>query len=249
MGIEELIKALGLEGEAAEKLRTFVTDRDKASKTKLDKVTEKLTAAETEKKMAEAEKQKLMGLAKKIGFDVTAEDFDSAVDAAIEDLKKASGNPTPEELSKLKKEISTLRKDHEKLSEEKTKADQMYGDIKGKYHGGLIKSALQNELAKANVNSPDFYAEALSGKVRVNDDDTLTYIGKDGAEMEIADGVAVLVKDHPDFVANTQNGGVGSAKGNGANGAKNGIDPLIQKMIDGNKTSGEASKTLDSFFN
>lgn len=250
MGIEELIKALGLEKDAAEKLRTFITDRDKTNKGKLDKVNEKLAAMEKEKKAAESAKEKFANLAKKLGFDADAEDLDDAVDAALEEFKKTAGNPTPEEIAKLKKELNTAKKEAEKLLSEKTGAEQKYSEIREKYQNGLIRQALHKALVEANVKDPDFFSEALMAKVKVGDEDeALTFIGNGGAELEIGDGIAEFAKAHPDFIASGQKGGMGTGPGNGApNNGKNGVNPIIQELIDHNKSSGDAGKALDDFF-
>lgn len=249
MGIEELIKALSLEGEAADKLRTFFTEREKTAKAKLDKATDKLTALEAEKKAAEAAGEKFTALAKKLGIDTEAEDLDAAVDAALEEVKKAAGNPTPQEIAKLKKELGSAKKEAERLLAEKTQAEGKYGELRGKYQGGLIRQALHKALTEAGVSDPDFLSEALMAKVKVSEeDDTLTYIGKDGAEMEIGDGVAEFTKAHPNFVVNAQRPGAGTLPG-AQGGSKGGVNPLVQKLIENNQAAGESGKALDTFFN
>lgn len=242
MGIEELINNLGIDGENAEALRKFISEREKKAKDKLDKVEEKLKTVQKEKESFDGLKSKYENVAKKIGFDIETEDFDAAVDIAIEELKKAAGNPTPDEIAKIKKEINTLRKQNETVISEKAEAEKKYDEVLTKYQGGMIRQALLKALSEANIKDPAFIAEALSGKVKVNEDDTLSFIGNDGAEMEISDGVAEFAKVHPDFISHEQLGGAGSL---GAKGTvdKDGVPSVVKNILEGRKQQNTNNKS------
>lgn len=133
MTVEELIKALGLEAENAEKLKTFVETQSKASQAKITKLTGEVKQLKADKLAAQSVQEHLEAIADAFSVDIEAEDFDASIDAAKEELLRGKeGAESAQEAAQLKRDFAKLQRDHKKLQTTYETMEKSLGEERGR---------------------------------------------------------------------------------------------------------------------
>jgi hypothetical protein len=148
-----------------------------------------------------------------------AEDFDlddaleAYLDKALEGKGKGKDSP---EFIEMQKTLKALQKSVDKLTAENTEFKTAAETERGKRHGALKENALIKSLEENKAVKSGFLAKSLLDKVRIDDadgKDSLVFVGDDGEETTIAEGIKAFLAANPEFVANGQHGGAGTSGG------------------------------------
>lgn len=249
MDFEELLKFLGLAAtdEKAVKLKSLIDAAAAKQEKKIKTLTDKNAKLEESIKASGELKDKFDALVDRLEIDGEAEDFDAAVEAALENLSKSKDTPD-EDVVQLKKELNKLKRDHAKEVAAKEELSGNLNDIKAKYQNGLVARALQAELVKGNAISPDMMVKLLKDQVKVGDDDSLIYINDNGDELEVAEGVAEFLKGHTEFVKSNGKPGAGTNLGADGNLGNNNVPEVVQNIIKGKTDTTSADTILSKYF-
>jgi hypothetical protein len=217
---EAIAKLMGLDGgeELAAAVQAEITKKNNEAKNLRDK------AKEADKQLKEAKTQR-KELLETIGVDeetAASEDFDldNALEAYTNKLLEGKGKAKDSpEFIELQKQVKNLNKSIDKLTTENTEFKSAAETEKGKRHGSLKENALIKSLEDAKAVKPGFLAKSLLSQVRIDEvdgKDVLVYVGDDGEELSVKDGIAAFLTANPELVANSQNGGGGT---NGSGGS------------------------------
>lgn len=249
MDIEAIIKLLGLEGDEAEKLRVKLT----AEQTKFDKKVEQLNGSITKLKEDIKTKgsdndtatERLTSVLELLDVDADSEDFDTAVQDAIESIRTEAGKATPEDIKKLQRELTKAERANAKLKKEHEEVTKTLEDEKGRRQNEVKRREIVKVMKENNIINPEELADLFILKAKVNDDDSLTILDSDGTELAIADAISDWAESHTEFVDSNQAGGAGGGTGGGAGGVAE--QSLLKEIIDGQQKS-NTSEDLNKFF-
>lgn len=252
MTLEELIAALGLDETNAAVLKKFVEDKDATATKKYGTLDKKLKDALKSKENTDRLNEIIQSF--KDLFEVEFED-DAEIDAietVIEEAKKKletppkDGDDSAAELTKLKRDFAKLERE---LKREQTKAetlDQSLTEERTKRHTSMKMQALQSELLKSNIKKPELLQKLFLNDIKVNDDDSLSFINGD-EELTIAEAIQAWAKDNPEFVDCNQKPGAGG-QGGGA-GGQGKINPIVEGLIKNNTNNDKDSgEILNKYF-
>ena len=236
MGIEELIKALGLDEANAAVLRKFVAEKDgEILKKTTDLTVLKAKNKGDSSKVKELE-QKLEAVYDTLGIDEDTEDIEEAIESA---LKGKSNDPAlQKQINKLKTKIADQEKDfNAKFTEERNKR-----------FDNMKRSALLEALSANDADDPNLLVDMLLNKIVVNEDDeSMTF--NDDKNSKIGDYVKEFLTAHPKLVTNNQNSGAGSLFNGSAKGGKSEETDFAKKLAESNNANSEsATKALESYF-
>jgi hypothetical protein len=102
-----------------------------------------------------------------------------------------------------------------KATEAQVASEKTATEERGKRQTSERNRALLAALTEHKAIKPDQLLKILADKVKVNDDDSLTFLKDDGEEIDIKTGVKGWLDANPEFVFNAQNPGAGGGAGGG----------------------------------
>ena len=224
MKIEELLKALGLDGEdateKAEILKKEYADKQKelneASK-KAKELEEAQTKLTEDFNNAKAASDKFDIVVKAYGLDLEAEDFDKMLDDVKDRfVKDNGGNVSSEEMKTLTRDLTKAKRELEKANGKiKELTEQLVAEQTQRINAAK-RDVIHKALVANNVIKPDMMIDMFFGKVTA-DQDGKTFTMKDAAgnEISVNDGIMDWAKDNKEFVKEDVRGGLGSGGGTG----------------------------------
>lgn len=253
MTLEELIKALGLEGEENKEKAATITKEFNAITKLLNTANKKVKTLEDEQAKLKETSEKFDIVSKAFDLNLETEDFDKMLDDVKDKLvKEAGGGTTPEEIKILKRDFTKAQRELEKANTTvKELSDQLESE-KTQRINAVKRDAIQKALVSNRIIKPEQMIDLFFGKVDVDKDgSTLTMKDAAGNEISVVDGIADWAKANPEFVQKETRGGAGS--GSGANGGKkddSGVDDFVKAMIadkNGQGGNGETKSLGDMF--
>ena len=251
MNLEELVKSLGLEGdEHKEKVAILKKEYNATQKAlhKLEDENAKLNETVTADK---AVADKLNIVVNAFGLDLKAKDFDENIESAKDKLiKEAGGGTTPEEIKELKRNLTKANRSIDESNKTIQELTTQLEAEKTMRINGVKRSTLRKELTKNNIIKSDMFVDTFFSKVKVDEDGkTCTITGDDGTELSVADYIADWAADNPEFVSQTQKGGMGSNGGSNGSSDPNAISPFMQTLIKNKQSAGtNGGKSLSDLF-
>lgn len=164
-----------------------------------------------------------------------AENLDEAVTSLKTSLDaiEASGSKPNEIGTKL----ATLMKQVETLTQTVTEKEKLTAAEKEKRIAAVRTAKTVEALTAAKAVAPSELAKILAGNVQIKEDDSIVFVGSDGKELPLNDGIAGYLKANPVFVANSAAPGAGGGSG----GAPNDKDPdkmSMEEYIEWRKAGG-----------
>lgn len=102
-----------------------------------------------------------------------------------------------------------------KISDDKSTFEKAASVEKGKRQEVLRDSAIQKALVAGKAVKPDRLAKMLTGSIKISDDDSMVFVGDDGTEVTVEEGVKSFLTDNPEFVVNSQQPGAGGGGSGG----------------------------------
>ena len=253
MTLEELIKALCLEGEENKEKVATITKEFNAITKLLNTANKKVKTLEDEQAKLKETSEKFDIVSKAFDLNLETEDFDKMLDDVKDKLvKEAGGGTTPEEIKILKRDFTKAQRELEKANTTvKELSDQLESE-KTQRINAVKRDAIQKALVSNRIIKPEQMIDLFFGKVDVDKDgSTLTMKDAAGNEISVVDGIADWAKANPEFVQKETRGGAGS--GSGANGGKkddSGVDDFVKDMIadkNGQGGNGETKSLGDMF--
>lgn len=245
---EELLAALAKTPEGqklVDAAKEIMAGKDTEIKTKGKEVTTAKTAqkkAETELKTAT---ERLTTVLETFEIDGEAEDLEEAIEAAKAKLQAAKdGAAAAPEVAQLQKDLSKMQREFKKLQTTNTENEKLLGEERSKRHAGMKSQALLAALTENKAIKPDKLVKLLQDNVKIGDDDSLTFVGEDGVEIDVKEGVKTWLTGNPEFVINNQNPGGGS--GGGAAGDDKG--GFAKAILDSGKTSERMQQAESHYF-
>lgn len=222
MTLEQLLEALGKLPEGskfAEALKALIAAKEaELGQQKAQFKTLTKTLKDTEDKL-KATTSRLEQFHDYTGIADDVEDLETALADLKAQAEKNGGKNTPE-IAQLQRDNAKLQRELKKNTESLATFEKLANEERGKRQTSERNRALLAALTEHKAVKPDQLLKILADKVKVNDDDSLTFTKDDGEEIEVAIGVKAWLDANPEFVENAQNRGAGG--GNGANGGKNG---------------------------
>lgn len=257
MTIEELTKALGLEGEDFKDKVKILSQEFKAKEKEFNELSKKLKDLEKDNETLKASADtnnpivdKFNIAAKAFGFDLEAEDFDKMLDDIKDRLSKEGSNGvTPEDVKQMKRDLTKANRDLEKANSNVKELTEQLETEKSIRITSLKRSALKKELEAVNALNPEMFVDLFLNKVEVDKDGSiLTMKDAAGNDISVADGIADWAKENTDLVKKTVRGGAGSG-GNG-NKDNNEVSDFVKSMIANNSPSSDSTggKSLAEMF-
>lgn len=222
MTLEELLKALEAQengadmAEVVKGLQSEVTKKNNEARN----LRERAKAAES---ALEASKGELGKVLSKLELDPKdGEDIEDILDGFLSRYKGVSGSDGKDgkELAELKADMQRMKRELDKVQKAKEQSEQAAAAEREKRIRTEKGRKLTDALTAEKAISPSKLVKLLEDSVKVLDDDSMIFIGDDGAEVELKEGVAAFLKSNPEFVANTQAPGSGSNKVGSAEGQK-----------------------------
>lgn len=244
MTLEELLKAL----EAAENgsemtevvkgLQAEITKKNNEAKN----LRERLKASETD---SAALKGRFEKVASHIGLNLEEGiELEEAL-AKFDEARKGSPSGDPKELVELRSDIQRMKRELEKIQKEKDKAAEIAVQERDRRIKTDRDRKLSEALSSAKAISPNKLVRLLADNVKILDDDSMVFIGEDGEELDLKEGVTAFLKDNPEFVMNDQRAGGGSGGGgDGGRGktySKAEIEAMTPEQINANWDKVQAS--------
>ena len=256
MTIEELVKALGLEGdEHKDKVATH-TKEFKAKESEANGLNKKIKELEeTNTKLKEdannskAIVDKFNIVTKAFELDNEAEDFDKMLDDVKDKLSKSTGGASEEELKQLRRDLTKAHRELEKSNTSFKELSEKYEAEKNERINNFKRSVIKKELEAVNALDPDMFVDLFMNKVSVDEDGkTLSMKDAAGNDISVKDGVADWAKANTKLVKADVKGGAGSG-GNG-NGGNDGVSDFVKIMIANNHNGGNPAgdKSLADMF-
>lgn len=217
MTLEQLLEALGKLPEGsrfAEAIKALIAAKESevASKGNQYKTLAK-TLKETEDKL-KASTERLAKFYDHTGIDEGAEDIEASLAEYTKGLTKEGGQAAPE-IAQLQKDITKLQKDLKKATEGQSAFEKLAGEERTKRQNSERNRSLLAALTEHKAIKPDQLLKILADKVKINDDDTLSFLKEDGEEIEVSAGVKAWLDANPEFSINSQNAGAGGGGGGG----------------------------------
>ena len=173
------------------------------------------TEAGTHRVKAKEASDRLASLAKRVGVDPGAEDFE----AALEAIKKPVDGGT------LKSQIATLTKTVEKLTSDKTQEIAKRRSVQS-------RQSVLEALQKANALAPEDIASLVLPNAVVGEDDQVQWKNPDGTMGSVEDGVKAWLTGKPYFVKSNQQQGPGGPK---IPGVPPGVATITRSQYDQNR--------------
>nr|DAF57503.1 MAG TPA: nuclear pore complex protein [Myoviridae sp. ctqfO1] len=253
MTLEELIKALGLEGEENKEKVATITKEFNAITKLLNTANKKVKTLEDEQAKLKETSEKFDIVSKAFDLNLETEDFDKMLDDVKDKLvKEAGGGTTPEEIKILKRDFTKAQRELEKANTTVRELSDQLESEKTQRINAVKRDAIQKALVSNRIIKPEQMIDLFFGKVDVDKDgSTLTMKDAAGNEISVVDGIADWAKANPEFVQKETRGGAGS--GSGANGGKkddSGVDDFVKAMIadkKGQSGNGETKSLGDMF--
>lgn len=256
MTIEELVKALGLEGEEhSDKVKTLTAEWKAKEKefNELSKKAKELEENNTKlKEDAETNKSiidKFNIVSKAFSLDNEAEDFDKMLDDVKDKLSKSTGGASEEELKQLRRDLTKANRELEKSNTSFKELSEKYEAEKNERINNFKRSVIKKELEDVNALDPDMFVDLFMSKVLVDEDGkTLSMKDAAGNDISVKDGIADWAKANTKLVKADVKGGAGSG-GNG-NGGNDGVSDFVKTMIANNHNNGNPAgdKSLADMF-
>lgn len=257
MTIEELLKALDLEGEDSKEKADILKKEFKDKENEFNEVSKKLKEAEksVEKLTGDAEKNnpivdKFNIVATSFGLDLEAEDFDKMLDEVKDKLAKDAGNGvTPEEVKQLKRDLTKANRELEKSQASLKEVTEQFEAEKATRITAMKRDVIKKELEAVNALNPGMFVDLFLGKVEVDKDGkTLTMKDAAGNDISVADGIADWAKENTDLVKKSVRGGMGSGGSTGT--GSDGVSDFVKNMIAerANNTAAGGDKPLSELF-
>lgn len=220
MTLEELLAALAKLPEGskfAEALKAIIAAKEaelgqRATQFK----TLTTTLRETEAKLKKVT-ERLERFHDHTGIADDVEDLEAALvelKAKEEEMLKTGGKGAPE-IAQLQKDIAKLQRDLKKATESQAASEKIATEERTKRQTSERNRALLSALTENKAIKPDQLLKILADKIKVNDDETLTYLKDDGEEVDVKSGVKSWLDANPEFVFNPQNAGAGGGGGGG----------------------------------
>jgi predicted RNase H-like nuclease (RuvC/YqgF family) len=256
MTIEELVKALGLEGEEhSDKVKTLTAEWKAKEKefNELSKKAKELEEGNTKlKEEAETNKaivDKFNIVSKAFSFDNEAEDFDKMLDDVKDKLSKSTGGASEEELKQLRRDLTKANRELEKSNTSFKELSEKYEAEKNERIRNFKKSAIKKELEEVNALNPEMFVDLFMNKVNVDEDGkTLSMKDDAGNDISVKDGIADWAKANKNLVKANVRGGAGSGGGNGS-GGNDGVSDFVKNMIANNHNDNDdGGKSLAEMF-
>ena len=256
MTIEELVKALGLEGDECKDKVATLTKEFKAKESEANGLNKKIKELEeTNTKLKEdadnskAIVDKFNIVTKAFELDNEAEDFDKMLDDVKDKLSKSTGGASEEELKQLRRDLTKAHRELEKSNTSFKELSEKYEAEKNERINNFKSSVIKKELEAVNALDPDMFVDLFMNKVSVDEDGkTLSMKDAAGNDISVKDGVADWAKANTKLVKADVKGGAGSG-GNG-NGGNDGVSDFVKTMIANNHNNGNPAgdKSLADMF-
>lgn len=193
-------------------------DELKTKNTEIRGLNDKVKGFDTSKGQFDVIKGNYTKVLKALDLDEDLEDIDTELASLSEKLQ--AGELASKSKGELENQIATLTKSHTstvkeltKLANEKTLLESTVATERTKRQTAIKDRTIMSALADNKVIKPKEIAKILAHSVKVNDDDTLTYINAKGEEVEFEEGIKSWVTENPEFISNEQNPGSGSGGG------------------------------------
>ena len=259
MSIEELLKALGLDGEE-NKEKAGILTKEFGEKTKefnaLSKKNKELE--ESNAKLSESlessksTKDKFDIVVKAYGLDLEAEDFDKMLDDVKDKIiKENGGGTTPEEFKTLSRDLTKANRDLAKANTQIQELTSQLETEKTMRIDALKRDTIQKALVENNVLKPEMMVDMFFGKVSVDKDGkTLTMKDAAGNEISISDGIADWAKENKEFVKEDVRGGLGSTGGFSNSQDSDGVSDFMKGILaeKANSNNADDGKSLAELF-
>lgn len=252
MTLEELAKALGIDGEESkDKFSILKKEFNSMSKTQKDSA-KKIEGLEEQLNEAKSIVEKFETVSKAYNFNMEAEDFDAMLEDVKENMiKEAGGGATPEELKTLRRDLTKSQRDLASSTKQVAELTEQLNNERTHRINGVKREAIQKALTANNIIKADQFVDMFIGKVNVDKDETtVTMKDSAGNELSVVDAIADWAKENPEFVKKDVLGGMGSGAGNHAGeGNSDGVSALVKSVIDGQKEGSSGSqKSLGDLF-
>ena len=244
MTLEELAKALGIDGEEdKEKFATLKKEFNAKTK-EVNKLTETVSKMTEEAEATKEVANKLNTVVTAFGVDLDAKDFDESIENAKENIiKEAGGGATPDEIKELNRALTKAKRDADKNNETIAELTEQLGNEKTLRLNGVKRDAIHKALLHNNIIEPEQSIDLFFNRVLVDEDgSTVTMKGSDGSELSVNDAIADWAKEHPKYVERQVKGGAGSG-GKGGNGSSSEVSPFMKSLLESRKTESAGSNT------
>lgn len=164
-----------------------------------------------------------------------ADNLDEAVTSLKTSLDaiEASGSKPNEIGTKL----TALQKQVETLTQTVAEKEKLSTAEKEKRIAAVRNAKVVEALTAAKAVAPTELAKILAGNVQIKEDDSIVFVGSDGKESPLNEGIAGYLKANPVFVAN----GAAPGAGGGSGGSPNDKDPdkmSMEEYIEWRKAGG-----------
>lgn len=204
---DDILAALGeLENGAdfVSGLNSILKDANESNK-KLTDLTAKVAEMEESNKAVTDNYNKLADF---IGLSVDTSD----IDAALETLKKNKGADDNEKVT-LQSKINELTRALKATQDKYTEVDALAKSERVKRQSMIRDTSIRAALESNKALNPTITSGLLRDKVKVNDDDSLTFMADDGSEVTVDEGVKSFLEKYPEYRANHQVPGAGGSFG------------------------------------
>lgn len=205
---DEILKVL----EALENGKEYVSglnailkdSNDNASK--LDELTKKVSELEANKTTADENYNKLADF---IGLSADVTDLD----AALEAIKVSKGKENSADRITLQSKINELTRALKASEDSRKEVDVLAKAEKAKRQAMIRDIHIRNALEANKAVNPMITSGLLRDKVKVNDDDSLSFVADDGSEVTVDEGVKSFLEKYPEYRVNSQIPGAGGSFG------------------------------------
>lgn len=205
---EEILKALSeLDGgeDYVTGLNGLLKDANDNNK-KLEAVTAKLEELEKNNQSVTNNYNKLADF---IGLSVDTTD----IDTALEGIKKAQGDASDLEKVTLQSKINELTRALKASEDKCTELDTLAKTERTKRQSMIRNISIRSALEENKALNPTITSGLLRDRVKVNDDDSLSFMADDGSEVTVDEGVKSFLEKYPEYRANRQIPGAGGSFG------------------------------------
>ena len=135
------------------------------------------------------------------------------LDAALEAIKANKGKEANADKITLQSKINELTRAL-KASEDKGRETSALAKAEKAKRQSMIRDMhLRNALEANKAVNPAITSGLLRDRVKVNDDDTLSFMADDGSEVTVDEGVKSFLEKYPEYRVNHQIPGAGGSYG------------------------------------
>lgn len=237
MNLEELLKALELEGEKANTLKKEFNAKEK----ELNQVNSKVEKLEEQAKKDKEMLDKLEIIKKSFKLDLETDDLDKALDDIKDSFSKEVKNT--EDSKELNRELTKANRELEKVKKDLATANESLEAEKAERIKGIKNSEILKSLNAQNVIKADQWVGKFFNEVTF-DEGKLYMKDEAGKEISLDDGIAEWAKANPEFVKVNTKGGVGSGKGGST--SENGVSDFMKTLL--GSTESKETKSLGEMF-